>query len=88
MVTKQVAVLNEVPQGAMVVDVIEGSPAEKAGVAVDDIITKFDGQEVKDESGGLADLIAKKKPGDSVSLEVWRDGEIHQLSATLSEFSE
>ncbi|KKR30229.1 MAG: protease Do [Candidatus Woesebacteria bacterium GW2011_GWA1_39_8] len=34
------------------------------------------------------DLIAQKKAGQQISLEVWREGESLQLSATLSEFSE
>ena len=71
-----------------VVEVVENSPAASAGIKPNDIITKFDGEEVKGDDGGLADLISKKKAGQSITLEVWRDGETLQLSATLSEFSE
>lgn len=88
MVTKEAAVLNNVPQGAYVVDVVSGSPAEKAGIEVGDIITKFDGQETKDQKDGLTSLISKKKPGDKVDLELSRDSEVKKLSVTLSEFSE
>ncbi len=87
MVGRQAALLNDVPQGAYVMNVIEGSPADDAGVEADDIITKIDGQAINEETA-LADIIATKKAGDSVSLEIWRDGETLQLSATLSEFSE
>jgi len=38
--------------------------------------------------GGLAEVISSKEPGDKISLEVWRDEETANLSATLSEFSE
>jgi S1-C subfamily serine protease len=87
MVDKQSAILNKVPQGAYVMNVVSGSAADTAGVKVDDIIVKIDGQELNDQNG-LADVIAKKATGDKVSLEVWRDGETLNLDATLSEFSQ
>lgn len=85
MVGKQAAILNEVPQGAYVVDVIAGSPAEAAGVKVGDIITKIDGNNINDEDGEVSKIIGKKKPGDSISLESWRDGEVIKFSVVLSE---
>lgn len=88
MVAKQSAILNEVSEGAYVVNVVPGSPAEAAGIRQDDIIKKMDGEEIKEDTGGLAEIISKKKAGQRVELEVWRDGETLQLSATLSEFSE
>lgn len=84
MVTKQAAVLNNVPQGAYVVNLISGSPAELAGVKVDDIITKIDGQELTDKNT-LADVISKKQVGDIITLEVWRSGQTKTLQVTLSE---
>jgi S1-C subfamily serine protease len=88
MISQKTALLNNVPQGAFVVDVISSSPAEIAGIKADDIITKFNGSEIKEESGGLAEIISKKKPGDTVSIEIWRNSETLTLTATLSEFSE
>lgn len=85
MVTKQSAILNEVPEGAYVVNVVGGSPAEAAGILQDDIITKMDGEEIKEENGGLSEVISGKRAGQSVSLDVWRDGELLQLNAVLSE---
>jgi serine protease Do len=88
MITAQSAILNDVPQGAYVVNVINGSPAANAGIRTDDIIITMDGESLKDSEGGLAEVIAKKRPGQRVNLEVWRDGDTLQMSATLSEFSE
>lgn len=88
MVSRRTALLNDVPEGAFVVDVVAGSPAEAAGIRQDDIITRINGKEVKEETGGLAKIIASLNPGDTVSIEVWRDGEILKLTATLSEFAE
>ncbi|OGM18427.1 hypothetical protein A2686_02365 [Candidatus Woesebacteria bacterium RIFCSPHIGHO2_01_FULL_38_10] len=88
MISKDSAILNDVAQGAYVVNVVSRSPAETAGIKEADIITKLDGENVNEEKGGLAELISKKKVGQVVSIEVWRDGETLQLSATLSEFKE
>lgn len=88
MISRETAILNDVPQGAYVLDVVNGSPAQKAGVGIGDVITKMDGVEIKDEEGGLADIIKKKKVGDSVTIEIWRDGKTLSLSTTLTEFTE
>lgn len=83
MISKEVALLNNVVQGAYVQTVISDSPADKAGIRQADIIIKFDGQTV-DSSHELSSLIAKKKVGDSVSLDIWRDGKVLNLRATLT----
>jgi serine protease Do len=87
MVSQQAALLNEVPQGAYVQNVISDSPADKAGILEGDIITKIDGQDIRGEDG-LAKVIATKKTGDTAQVEIWRDGETEIVSATLTEFSE
>lgn len=87
MISQRTAILNDVPEGAFVIEVVEGSAAEAAGLRPDDIVVKIDGKELKGDDGGLAEVIAGKKPGDRVGLEVWRDGKTLQLSAILSEFS-
>lgn len=88
MIPEESAILNSVPQGAYVANVLTGSPAEKAGIQEGDIITKLDGEELKEADGGLAAVISKKKAGQTVEVELWRDGETLKVSATLSEFSE
>lgn len=86
MIGKQTAILNNVPQGAYVVEVVTGSPAETAGIKVDDIITKFDGEALT-EGKSLADAISKKNTGDRVEIEIWRSGETSKVTVALSEFS-
>lgn len=85
MVTQQAAVLNSVPQGAYVVQVVVGSPAEKAGIQTNDIITKIDGQSVSGDNTDFSKIISGKKIGDSVKLEIYRGGKTVNISATLSE---
>jgi Trypsin-like serine proteases, typically periplasmic, contain C-terminal PDZ domain len=85
MIDKQTAILNEVVEGAYVVEVVDKSPAQKAGIEVEDIIIEFDGKKVKGDSDqSLANLILEKKVGDTVSLKIWRNGEIKNLTVILS----
>ena len=84
MIPRQTALLNNVPQGAFVTDVVDNSPAQKADIKVQDIITKFDGKDLSDEEGKtLSDLIAGKKVGDIVNVTIWRDDELKDLNITL-----
>jgi serine protease Do len=83
MITKEAAILNEVPQGAYVREVTIGSAAQTAGIVAGDIITKIDGEALTEQTL-LADIIAKKKVGQSVSIEVWTDGETKTVNAVLS----
>lgn len=84
MLTQQTALLNQVPQGAYVINVVVGSPAEKAGVGAGDIIFKVDGNSFPEDGGGLAKVVADKKEGDQIKLSVWRSGDEMEISATLS----
>jgi len=85
MIDKQTAILNEVVEGAYVVEVVDGSPAEKAGIEVEDIIIEFDGKKVRGENEqSLANLILEKKVGDSVLIKIWRNGEIKTVNVTLT----
>ena len=83
LISKQVAILNEVPEGAYVRQIGTGTPAEKAGVKVGDIITEIDGVKVKDSKGGLAGMIGKKKSGDVVKLKIYRQGAEISIEARL-----
>jgi len=82
-VTRDVALLNEVPQGALVQEVIEGSGADKVGVRQGDIITTVEGKKIE-EINDLADTIKDKKVGDRLTLVIWRDGKTQEVRATLS----
>lgn len=88
MLSQQVALMNNVPQGAYITDVLKDSPAESAGVQIGDVIFKVNGQQVADVEDGLSKIISDHKVGDKLDMELWREGESITLSATLSEFSE
>ena len=86
-ITKSAALQNEVPEGAYVRDVVSGSSADRAGIKVEDIITKFGGEKVE-EKNPLATLVNKHKVGEVVEVDVWRDGQNQKLSVALSEAPE
>lgn len=81
-VTKDLAVLNDLPEGAYVLEVIEGSPAEAAGVKQGDIIKSIDNTRLTGDSD-LAVIIGKKKVGEKITLVLWRDGKDVTVTATL-----
>ncbi|QHQ36560.1 Do family serine endopeptidase [Algicella marina] len=60
--------------GALVVEVTEGSPAEKAGLKSGDVITGFAASEVV-ELRDLTRIVAESEVGQSVKIAVWRSGE-------------
>jgi len=61
----------ETPRGARVRGVVQGGPADKAGLRPGDIILEFDSREI-DDSTTLPWLIAATPPGDAPELEVAR----------------
>jgi serine protease Do len=71
--------------GAVVVNVEKGSPADKAGLKVGDIILSYNGKKIEDPNE-LPRLVAASKPGEKASLEVWRSGKREQLSVAVGEF--
>lgn len=84
-ISKDIALLNSVKEGAYLVEVIKNSPADKAGLQRGDIITSFDGIEVSENSEDLVVLINSKKVGDSVEIEYFRDGTINTTKVTFEE---
>lgn len=83
MIAKDVALMNDVPEGAYLQQVVSGSPAEKAGLQSGDIITKIDGTKLGDTTD-LASFINKKKPGDTMSMTYWRDSKSTDVTVTLA----
>ncbi len=72
----------ERPDGALVSTVAPNSAAAKAGLKSGDVITKVNGDTI-DEPGMLSSRVGLAKPGDKVTLEVWRDKQTQTMVATL-----
>jgi len=69
-------------RGALVGDVEEGSPADKAGVKAGDVITELNGARVND-SADLRLQIAAMNPGATAKLKVFREGSTRDLNVVL-----
>lgn len=70
------------PEGALVSNVEKGGPADKAGLLSGDVIRKVNGQAIV-SSGDLPAVISMAAPGDSVKLDIWRQGSAKEIMARL-----
>ncbi len=72
-----------VAQGALISDVTADSPADKGGIVPGDVITRFNQQRVLD-SLDLPPLVGRVPPGESVPVEIFRDGSKQILEVTVA----
>ncbi|MGA2192616.1 MAG: DegQ family serine endoprotease, partial [Nitrospirota bacterium] len=72
------------PEGALVGEIVKGSPAEKAGLKRGDIITEYAGKKIED-SGHLRNLAASTPVGTNVKLEIVREGKKQEINVTVGE---
>ena len=75
------------PEGALVSSVEKGSPADKAGLQSGDVIRKVNGQPIV-SSGDLPAIIGLAAPGDTVKLDIWRQGSAKEITARLANADE
>jgi serine protease Do len=75
------------PRGALVGMVENDSPGEQAGIQAGDVILKVDGETVE-TSSQVPVMVAGKKPGTPVAIEVWRNGSTKELSVRPVEIQE
>ena len=78
------AQLNVNAYGVYVVDVVQGGPADKAGLKVGDRIVSIDGTEIA-QKDDLGTLMQQHMAGDTLSITVARDGQMQTVSLTLGE---
>ena len=72
------------PAGAAVKAVSEDSPAEKAGLQVNDIITAVNGKEISGRTG-LSEAVSAASVGDTLTLTVYRQGKTISVDVTVGE---
>ena len=86
MIPKETALLNNVPAGAYLVEVVVGGSAKEAGLLQGDIILKIDGTQLDDEKEStLADLLNTHTVGDGIDVTYYREGETKTMTITLKE---
>lgn len=84
MISRDQAAADNFPAGAYINDVIAGSPADKAGIHKNDIITTVDSRTLGGSDGrDLASEIGSRRPGEKVTLDMNRKGKAIRLSVTL-----
>ena len=82
-ITRDVALLNNLVQGAYVNRVIPNSAADRAGIKRGDIIIEIDGKKLEEGKTDLGKIIVKHKVGDIVNVTVLRNGEKKTFKLTL-----
>jgi len=60
------------------------SPARRAGLKVGDIVVAFNGQLISNENDLIAEFYGAHV-GDRITLKIWRQGQIKEVSFTLTE---
>jgi len=70
--------------GALIASVEKGTPAYKAGLKEQDVVLEIDGRKVIDDTDFRL-RVAEYNPGDKVGLKIFRNGEIRNITVTLTE---
>lgn len=70
--------------GALITEVLPGTPAEEAGLRAGDVITAIDRTPVN-PTHQLSDVVAQYEPGDRTTLTIWRGGQRETVRIRLGE---
>jgi len=72
------------PQGALVANVEEGSPAAKAGIQSGDVITGVNGK-IVDDSADLPRIVGEMRPGTTTTFKLWRKNATRDVTVVIGE---
>jgi serine protease Do len=75
------------PYGALVAQIVPGSPAAESGLQVGDVIVEFNGREVP-TSGALPPMVGRISAGEEVEVGIVRNGERQSLELRIGELPE
>jgi len=74
-------------RGALVNEVVKGSPADKAGIEPGDIVLKFENRAV-DKSSDLPRIVTQIKPGTKSPIQIWRKGQTKDMFVVVEEMKD
>jgi serine protease Do len=83
-VTQTIAQMYNLPEGIYVTQVTQGSGADNAGIQPGDVLTAVNGKAVKTMSE-LNTVKKQYKPGNTVTITVFRNGKTLKLKLTFTE---
>ena len=69
-------------QGLLILEVVEGSPAQKAGIEIGDVLLSYNGQVITDFKS-FRKLLYSSRIGETVNLVVLHDGEEKSIEVVL-----
>ena len=84
---KELKLSAEPPRGVLLGKIVPDSPAAKAGLKENDVVTEINGQRVEG-AAQFRRMIHEIPAGRSIQLSVWRDGRMQTISATLGKSQE
>jgi serine protease Do len=85
--TREALGLEDVQRGVLIGDVFKGEPADKAGIERGDIIIAIDGKSV-DSPNDLRNTVARIRPGETVPVEIIRDGKKKKMRIKVAQRDE
>jgi len=71
-------------EGVIITDIVKDSPAEKMGLKQYDIIREANGVKVS-KSSEIMDMVQKMKPGDTISMKIYREGKMETFKGKLEQ---
>ncbi|AYC28407.1 S1C family serine protease [Paenisporosarcina cavernae] len=75
----------EVKSGVVIDQVVEGSPAGKAGLKQYDVIVEMDGEKIEDSIALRKHLYSDKEVGDNMTMKIYRKGELMEVELKLTD---
>lgn len=79
-VAKQLRIPDE--KGVIIMDVVQGSPADEAGLQPWDLLRRIDNQDIY-ELDDVIEIMSNHAPGDEVLFTIYREGQVHLIIVTL-----
>lgn len=70
--------------GVLLVEIVEGGPADKGGLKRGDVITEYDGKKI-DAPHHFRNMVAATKPGKTVEIKIIRNGKLLTTKVAIGE---